>query len=305
MVTIPDYQTVMLPLLNLAADGEEHRLRDAIEELADHFKLTEDERKELLPSGSQATFDNRVGWARTYMKKAGLLESPRRGYFRITDQGIQAAEQKPEMINVKFLEQYPQFLEFKTKSNTKSTMIETDTTVPTEERTPREVMEDAYVTIRSGLLGELLEQIMHSSPSFFERLVVDLLVRMGYGGTRKEAGKAVGGSGDEGIDGIINEDRLGLEVVYIQAKRWQNTVGRPEIQKFVGALHGQNARKGIFITTSGFSNGAIQYAQGLSDKVVLIDGETLANLMIDHGVGVALEEAYEIKRVDSDYFNEA
>ncbi len=305
MVTIPDYQTVMLPLLNLAADGEEHRLRDAIEELADHFKLTEDERKELLPSGSQATFDNRVGWARTYMKKAGLLESPRRGYFLITDQGIQAAEQKPEMINVKFLEQYPQFLEFKTKSNTKSTMIETDTTVPTEERTPREVMEDAYVTIRSGLLGELLEQIMHSSPSFFERLVVDLLVRMGYGGTRKEAGKAVGGSGDEGIDGIINEDRLGLEVVYIQAKRWQNTVGRPEIQKFVGALHGQNARKGIFITTSGFSNGAIQYAQGLSDKVVLIDGETLANLMIDHGVGVALEEAYEIKRVDSDYFNEA
>ncbi len=305
MVTIPDYQTVMLPLLSLAADGEEHRLRDAIEQLADYFNLTEDERKELLPSGSQATFDNRVGWARTYMKKAGLLESPRRGYFRITDQGIQAAEQKPEMINVKFLEQYPQFLEFKTKSNTKSTMIETDTTVPTEERTPREVMEDAYVTIRSGLLGELLEQIMHSSPSFFERLVVDLLVRMGYGGTRKEAGKAVGGSGDEGIDGIINEDRLGLEVVYIQAKRWQNTVGRPEIQKFVGALHGQNARKGIFITTSGFSNGAIQYAQGLSDKVVLIDGETLANLMIDHGVGVALEEAYEIKRVDSDYFNEA
>lgn len=304
-MTIPDYQTVMLPLLNLAADGEEHRLRAAIEELADHFNLTEDERKELLSSGSQATFDNRVGWARTYMKKAGLLQSPRRGFFQITDQGMQALKQKPEMINVKFLEQYPEFLEFKTKSNTKSTVIETDTTVPTEERTPREVMEDAYVTIRSGLLSELLEQIMNSSPSFFERLVVDLLVRMGYGGTRKEAGKAVGGSGDEGIDGIINEDRLGLEVVYIQAKRWQNTVGRPEIQKFVGALHGQNARKGIFITTSGFSNGAIQYAEGLSDKVVLIDGETLANLMIDHGVGVALEEAYEIKRVDSDYFNEA
>ena len=304
-MTIPDYQTVMLPLLNLAADGEEHRLRAAIEELAAHFNLTEDERKELLSSGSQATFDNRVGWARTYMKKAGLLQSPRRGFFQITDQGMQALKQKPEMINVKFLEQYPEFLEFKTKSNTKSTVIETDTTVPTEERTPREVMEDAYVTIRSGLLSELLEQIMNSSPSFFERLVVDLLVRMGYGGTRKEAGKAVGGSGDEGIDGIINEDRLGLEVVYIQAKRWQNTVGRPEIQKFVGALHGQNARKGIFITTSGFSNGAIQYAEGLSDKVVLIDGETLANLMIDHGVGVALEEAYEIKRVDSDYFNEA
>jgi restriction system protein len=234
-----------------------------------------------------------------------LLESPRRGYFRITDRCIRALEQKPKMINVKFLEQYPEFLEFKTKSNTKSTVTEIDTTVPTEERTPREVMDDAYVTIRSGLVGELLDQVMHGSPSFFERLVVDLLVRMGYGGTRKEAGKAVGGSGDEGIDGIINEDRLGLEVVYIQAKRWQNTVGRPEIQKFVGALHGQNARKGIFITTSGFSNEAIQYAEGLSDKVVLIDGEMLANLMIDHGVGVALEEAYEIKRVDSHYFNEA
>jgi restriction system protein len=146
---------------------------------------------------------------------------------------------------------------------------------------------------------------MQGSPSFFERLVVDLLVRMGYGGTRKEAGKAVGGSGDEGIDGIINEDRLGLEVVYIQAKRWQGIVGRPEIQKFVGALHGQNARKGIFITTSGFTNGAVKYAEGLSDKVILVDGEMLVNLMIDHGVGVTLEEAYEIKRVDSDYFNEA
>ena len=218
MVTIPDYQTVMLPLLNLAADGKEHRLRAAIEDLADHFKLTDDERKELLPSGSQAT-DNRVGWARTYLKKAGLLQSPRRGYFKITKQGLQALEQKPEMINVKFLEQYQGFLEFKTKSNTKSTTTETDTTVPTEERTPREVMEDAYVTIRSGLIDELLEQVMHGSPDFFERLVVDLLVRMGYGGTRKEAGKAVGGSGDEGIDEIINEDRLGLEVVYIQAKR--------------------------------------------------------------------------------------
>src|SRR5215216_3098994 len=295
----------MLPLLRFAADKREHSTREAIEELANHFGLTEDERKELLPSGSQATFDNRVGWARTYMKKAGLLESPRRGYFQITDRGVDALEQKPETINVKFLEQYPEFLEFKTKSNTQSTTTEIDTTLPTEERTPREVMEDAYVTIRSGLVGELLEQVMHSSPSFFERLVVDLLVSMGYGGTRKEAGKAVGGSGDEGIDGIINEDRLGLEVVYIQAKRWQTTVGRPEIQKFVGALHGQNASKGIFITTSGFSNGAIQYAQGLSDKVVLIDGETLANLMIDHGVGVALDEAYEIKRVDSDYFSEA
>src|SRR5215203_787139 len=304
-MAIPDYQTVMLPLLNLAADRKEHRFRDAIEELALFFNLTDDERKELLPSGSQATFDNRVGWARTYMKKAGLLESPKRGYFRITDTGMQALSTKPKTINVKFLEQYPEFLEFKTQSNTKSTTAETDTTLPTEDRTPQEVIEDAYVTIRSGLASDLLEQIMRSSPSFFERLVVDVLVNMGYGGTRKEAGKAVGGSGDEGIDGIINEDRLGLEVVYIQAKRWQNTVGRPEIQKFVGALHGKNARKGIFITTSDFTSGAIDYATGLQVKVVLIDGETLANHMIDYGVGVTPEAAYEIKRVDSDYFDEA
>jgi restriction system protein len=242
-MTIPDYQTVMLPLLRFAADGEEHSLREAIEELADHFNLNE-ERKTLLPSGAQATFDNRVGWTCTYMKKAGLLESPRRGYFKITDKGAQALKTNPEVINVKFLGQYPEFLEFKTKTNVKSTTTEPDTTGPTEERTPREVMEDAYATIRTQLASELLERIAHSSPQFFERLVVDLLVKMGYGGTRKAAGEAVGRSGDEGIDGIIKEDRLGLEVVYIQAKRWENTVQRPEIQKFVGALSGQNARKG-------------------------------------------------------------
>jgi restriction system protein len=304
-MTIPDYQTVMLPLLRFAADGQEHSLREAIENLADHFDLSDDERKTLLPSGRQATFDNRVGWARTYMKKAGLLQSPRRGYFQITDAGIQALKDNPEAINVKFLEQYPEFLEFKTKSNAKSTAIKTDTTVPTEERTPREVMEDAYATIRTQLASELLERIAQSSPQFFERLVVDLLVNMGYGGTRKDAGEAVGGSGDEGIDGIIKEDRLGLEVVYIQAKRWENTVQRPEIQKFVGALSGQNARKGVFITTSSFSVGAIDYVTGLQVKVVLIDGETLASHMIDYGVAVAPEASYEIKRVDSDYFDEA
>jgi restriction system protein len=212
----------------------------------------------------------------------------------------------PEAINNKFLEQYPEFQEFKAKSGAKRAKGGNEPGLPAEgeERTPREVMDDAYETIRNGLVGELLEQVMQSSPTFFERLVVDLLVSMGYGGTRRDAGEAVGGSGDEGIDGIIKEDRLGLEVVYIQAKRWQNTVHRPEIQKFVGALHGQNARKGVFITTSEFSKGATEYVAGLQDKVVLIGGERLANLMIDHGVGVALEEAYEIKRVDSDYFGE-
>ncbi len=291
----------MLPLLRFAADGQEHSLREAIESLADHFHLSDDERKALLPSGRQATFDNRVGWARTYMKKAGLLQTPRRGYFTITDSGLRALKTNPDKINVKFLEQYPEFLDFRTKGKA----TQTDVTMPTEERTPREVMEDAYATIRTQLAGELLERIAQSSPQFFERLVVDLLVTMGYGGTRRDAGEAVGGSGDEGIDGIIKEDRLGLEVVYIQAKRWENTVHRPEIQKFVGALSGQNARKGVFMTTSNFSAGAVEYAKGLSVKVVLIDGETLASLMIDHGVGVTPEASYEIKRVDSDYFDEA
>ncbi len=300
-MTIPDYQTVMLPLLRFAADGQEHSLREAIESLSDHFHLSDDERKALLPSGRQATFDNRVGWARTYMKKAGLLQTPRRGYFTITDSGLRALKTNPDKINVKFLEQYPEFLDFRTKGKA----TQTDVTMPTEERTPREVMEDAYATIRTQLAGELLERIAQSSPQFFERLVVDLLVTMGYGGTRRDAGEAVGGSGDEGIDGIIKEDRLGLEVVYIQAKRWENTVHRPEIQKFVGALSGQNARKGVFMTTSNFSAGAVEYAKGLSVKVVLIDGETLASLMIDHGVGVTPEASYEIKRVDSDYFDEA
>ncbi len=307
-MAIPDYQSVMLPLLRYAPDGQEHFVREAIEELADQFHLTDEERKALLPSGRQATFDNRVGWARTYMKKAGLLGSPRRSYFRITDRGLQALKTNPKAINNRFLEQYPEFREFKTRSNTKGLDAEPGaepepTQVP--EQTPREAMENAYDAIRAQLAGELLEQIMSSSPRFFEALVVDLLVKMGYGGTRRDAGEAVGGSGDEGIDGIIKQDRLGLEVVYIQAKRWKDTVQRPEIQKFVGALRGQNARKGVFITTSNYSKGARQFAETLQDKVVLIDGEMLSNLMIDHGVGVTPEAAYEIKRIDSDYFNEA
>jgi restriction system protein len=300
----------MLPLLRLAADKQEHSLRQAIDQLADYFGLSGAERKELLPSGNQATFDNRVGWARTYMKKAGLVESPRRGYFKITDRGVQALEKSPVAINNKFLGQYPEFRQFRERSAPTRATGETKATKqakqpPLEsEQTPLEVIEEAYGTTRGQLANELLEQIMGCSPYFFERLVVDLLVEMGYGGTRKDAGEAVGRRGDEGIDGIIKEDRLGLEVVYIQAKRWKDTVSRPEIQKFVGALHGQNARKGVFLTTSFFSHGAIEYVTNLQDKVVLIDGEMLANLMIDHGVGVALEESYEIKRVDSDYFSE-
>lgn len=302
-MAIPDYQSVMLPLLRLASDGNEHTLREAVEKLAEQFGLTEDERKELLPSGSQFTFANRVGWARTYMNKAALLESTRRGYFRISRRGTDVLAGKPAEINVKFLDQFPEFIEFRTKH--REAAQPSDPAEPESLQTPGELLESAYQKLREDLASELLKTITECSPSFFERLVIDVLVRMGYGGSRKEAGKAIGRSGDEGIDGIISEDRLGLDVIYIQAKRWQATIGRPEIQKFAGALQGHRARKGIFITTSNFSREAEEYVARIDSKIVLIDGEQLAQLMIDHNVGVTPVTTYETKKMDGDYFIEA
>lgn len=299
---IPDYQSIMLPLLKFASDGQEHSLRETIEALADEFNLTDEERSELLPSGQQAIFDNRVGWARTYLKKAGILETTRRGYYRITERGQQILRQKPSRINTAFLRQFPEFVEFQ-----KTTRIRTDEAEDEEvngTQTPEEVIEAAYQKLRQGLAIELLQMIKDRSPAFFERLVIDLLVRMGYGGTRKDAGEAIGRTGDGGIDGIIKEDRLGLDIVYVQAKRWDGVVGRPEIQKFAGALQGQRARKGIFITTSTFSQDALDYVARIDSKIVLIDGNMLAQLMIDHNVGVASVASYELKRIDSDYFTE-
>ncbi len=302
-MSIPDYQSIMLPLLEFAGDKKEHSLRETIEILADVFSLSSEERKHLLPSGRQATFDNRVSWARTYLSKAGLLQATRRGYYRISERGLNVLKQKPEKIDNKFLRQYPEFLAFQAKRSKDE--VSEETINDEQAQTPEEVMEDAYQQVRQDLASELLEIIRDFSPAFFEKLVVDLLVKMGYGGTRKDAGKAIGASGDEGIDGIINEDRLGLDIVYLQAKRWQNTVTRPEIQKFAGALQGQRARKGIFITTSAFSEGAKDYVSRIDSKIVLIDGEMLAQLMIDYNVGVNSIASYELKRIDIDYFTEA
>ena len=302
-MTIPDFQAIMLPLLQYASDGKEHSLRDAITYLADVFNLSDDERKELLSSGQQAVFDNRVGWARTYLKKAGLFISPKRGFFQITDKGKEILSQNPSEINLKFLNQFPEFIEFKTtkKDNDKSE----PEIIETSETTPQESIEFGYQKIRKELELELLNRVKSCSPDFFERLVVDLLVKMGYGGSRRDAGRAIGKSGDGGIDGIIKEDKLGLDIVYVQAKRWDNTVvGRPEIQKFVGALHGQRARKGVFITTSRFSQEAREYVSIIDSKIVLIDGQELAQLMIDHHVGVSTVSIYEIKKIDSDYFTD-
>lgn len=303
-MAIPGYQTIMLPLLEFSGDENEHALRDAVAFLADEFKLTDDERKEFLPSGAQRLFNNRVTWVSTYLRKSGLLESIKRGVFQITQRGKDALAKNPDRIDRKYLEQFPEFLKFTAPKVKPGRTVQPKRILPND-KNPEEVLESAFQEIRDSLASELIDTIKTISAEFFERLVVDLLIQMGYGGSRKEAGMALGRSGDEGIDGIISEDKLGLDVIYIQAKKWEDTtVGRPEIQKFAGALLGRKARKGVFITTSVFSKGALDYAAGLESKIILIDGQRLAELMIDHGVGVNTVNSYDIKNIDSDYFAE-
>ncbi|MEB3192162.1 MAG: restriction endonuclease [Snowella sp.] len=300
---IPDFQSIMLPFLKFASDEKQHSLQECMEYLCNYFDLTEDEQKELLPSGKQTIFSNRVGWSRTHLKKAGLLEYPSRAIFKITSRGLDLLKTKPDKITIALLKQYPEFLEFIGGTNTLS--IKSDNIIETVEnngQTPEEALEYSYQKIRENLASEIIDKIKSCSPTFFERLVVELLVKMGYGGSIKEAGKAVGKTGDEGIDGIIKEDRLGLDTIYIQAKRWENVVGRPEIQKFVGALAGQGAKKGIFITTSRFSEQAKSYSPKNDIKLVMIDGEELAQYMIDFDLGVSTVSEYKVKKMDSDYF---
>lgn len=297
----------MLPLLNQVADKKQYLLKELILVLGQHFKLTEEELNELLPSGSALLFANRVGWARTYLKKAGLLDSPQRGYLVITDRGLKVLAKKPEKIDNNLLKQFPEFLEFQNLKREGTESIAIDQSNSNDKETPEETIEVAYQNIRQSLAQELLDTVQKMSPSFFERLVVELLVKMGYGGSIKDAGKAVGKTGDEGIDGTIKEDKLGLDIIYIQAKRWkaENVVGRPELHKFVGALAGQGAKKGIFITTSSFTKDALGYTPRNETKIVLIGGVQLAQLMIDYNLGVSVQRTYEVKRLDNDYFEEA
>ncbi|HTN64780.1 MAG TPA: restriction endonuclease [Burkholderiaceae bacterium] len=302
-MAIPDYQTCMLPFLRFLGDGKEHSLREAEDALAASFNLSASERAELLPSGQQAIFRNRIGWARTYLKKAGLLDSPKRAIFNITERGREVLVRNPSRIDVKYLEQWPEFITFRDASKPKSEQVQAaDLSMVTT--TPEEAIELAYQGLREQLAQELLARILSCSPTFFEQLVVELLVKMGYGGSRRDAGERIGQTGDGGIDGIIKEDRLGLDTIFIQAKRWQGSVGRPEIQKFVGALQGQRAKKGVFITTSAYTADAADYASRIDTKVVLIDGVRLAGLMIDFDVGVSMSASYVVKRIDSDYFEE-
>lgn len=305
---IPDYQTLMLPLLRLISDGNEHLLHDAVQKLADEFKLTEEEKRLLLPSGVSTIIGSRVGWAKTYLSKAKLLELSGRGRLKIAPRGVTALKNSPPKIDVQFLRQFPEFLEFQAPKKDRERLdskptFNSEPAITTE--TPEEALEAAYQQLRADLESEVLERVKASSPDFFERLVVDVLLKMGYGGSREDAGKAVGGSGDDGIDGIIKEDRLGLDVIYIQAKKWADKVGRPEIQKFAGALQGHRARKGVFITTSDFSKEAIEYAERIESKIVLLNGSQLAKLMIDWNVGVSTANSYDIKKIDSDYFDES
>ena len=300
---IPDFQSVMRPVLESVGDGSPVSLTDVREQVADSFDLTDVERNERLPSGRQTVINNRVGWARTYLNKAGLLQIPERGMVQITERGTEALTHGPERITVRWLKQYPEFERFHNPApEGRPAEPQDDTSEPGT--TPDEQLAEAHQSLRDALADELLTQVRQSSPRFFEQLVVDLMLAMGYGGSRQEAGNATRATNDDGIDGTIKEDKLGLDVIYLQAKRWTNTVHRPEIDKFIGALTRQGARKGVFITTSDFSPGARDAAIGLNMAVVLIDGRELAQLMVENNLGVSVRQIYEVKQLDSDYFSE-
>lgn len=304
-MAIPDFQSFMLPILVFAGDSKEHSLAEARDVLARQFNLTDEERNELLPSGRQRRFDNRVAWAKVYLEQAGLLSSSRRAHFSITDQGAQLFTEQPLRIDIPMLERYEEFRNFRSAArkpgiNNESGAIEGSQAVAT----PDELLDQAYQNIRAEVVSDLLSRVKGNTPRFFENLVVELLLKMGYGRNQDDAARVKGGPGDEGIDGIISEDRLGLERIYIQAKRWEGIVGRPEIQKFVGALHGKRAKKGVFITTGVFSNDAKEYVSHIDPRVVLIDGRELAEYMLDFNLGVTTRATYELKRIDSDYFTE-
>ncbi len=301
-MTIPDFQSIMLPLLKFIGDGQEHNNHEIADALALQLGLTDEDREEMLPSGNQTRFGNRTAWAKTHLNMAGLLESTGRGRCRITDRGLSVLRDDPPNISIKFLKQLQGYLEHRRGS---TPVGDHDPEDGEACQTPREVLETSYQDLRRELAQELLEQIMSCSPRFFENLVLDLLVAMGYGGSWKDAVQAVGRSGDGGIDGIIKEDKLGLDVVYIQAKRWEGNVGRPVVQAFAGSLMGQNARKGVLIITSQFSKEAKEYVTALPQtKIVLIDGYELAQLMIDHDIGVTKVASYDVKKTDLDYFGE-
>jgi restriction system protein len=301
-MAIPDFQTLMLPTLKALGDSNEHLFKDVVEVLAVEFNLTQEELSEMLPSRRARTFYNRVAWAKFYLKKAGLVAQTKRSYLSITRLGLETIKSELNYINIKFLEQFPDYIKSK-ESDPAEGLDQPQPSDLVVKNTPEEVLEENYTKLNSALAIDLLDIVKSSSPTFFERLVVNLLVSMGYGGTLANAARVTKRSGDEGIDGVIDEDRLGLDSIYIQAKRWEGVVGRPDIQKFVGALSGQRATKGVFITTSDFTKEALEFVKNNNHyKVVLINGFTLAKLMIENNVGVSVATTYEVKSIDSDFF---
>jgi restriction system protein len=302
-VTMPNYEACMLPLLKALADGEVHSTRSVASQIEDHFNLSEEERERMLPSGTTRYIINRIGWAKTYLKNAGLLINPSRGQIQITDAGRALLATNPTALTGKDLEAYPSFVEF-TERNRPAGVVQPpiDRPTPQPEITPDEAMEAAHTEIREALASELLEQVRAASPTFFERLVLDLLIAMGYGGGLADASSHVGRSGDGGIDGIINEDKLGLDMICVQAKRWAHSVGRPELQGFSGSMEAHRAKKGVMITTSTFTREARDFVDRVERKIVLIDGQQLAQLMIEFNVGVATARTFTVKKIDTDYF---
>jgi restriction system protein len=297
----------MRPILVQLQAGHERPIRDVRAAIAAEFDLTADELAEELPSGRAKTFDNRVGWATTHLYRTGLLSRPQRSVYRITERGQQVLAANPDLVDLRVLSQFPELAEFRAARKP----ADDDDNAPApgldavvaETTTPQELIAGAYRDLRAALVAELLDSISDQDPAFFEVLVLDVLQAMGYGGSRDDAAARLGQSGDGGVDGVIREDRLGLDQIYVQAKRWTNPVGRPEIQKFFGALHGQRATKGVFITTSTFTRDARDYANDVTPRVILIDGRELAGLMIDTGVGVTVTGTYTLARIDSDYFD--
>lgn len=300
---IPEFDAIKAPALQFFhADGEAHKMAEVFKTLAVHFQLSEAEQEELLPSGGQRRWHNRANWACYDLYRAGLIERIKKGVYKITVAGQQVAEQKPLLINRDFLMQFPSFAQWMQATNTKEPSKGGEKDIAVLQQTPIEIIAAAHQVLNASVKKELLELVAKMDPYRFEQLVLDLLVAMGYGGSREEAAQVTKASNDEGIDGIINEDRLGLDVIYLQAKRWQKPVGRPELQSFVGALAGKQAHKGVFLTTSVFTDNAISFAKMVPQKIVLISGERLADLMVQHNIGTSRSHYFEIKQVDSDYF---
>jgi restriction system protein len=305
-MAIPDYQSLMNPVLSLMADKQTRSAKEVVAVISVHLHWTDKDMEELLPSGSQTVAHSRINWAITYLKKAGLLESPRRSQVCITEEGSRVAALQDVKVDNRFLRSYPEFVAFYNRSGSKGSNDKQTTPIEQNqsELSPEEQLDSAALSLQQSLADDLLDKLKTVSPAFFERIVVDLLVAMGYGGSVKDAGKSVGKSGDGGIDGIIKEDKLGLDTIYIQAKRWEANVGRPEVQKFAGALQGVRARKGVFITTSSYSSDALDFVRNIDSKIVLIDGAELSRLMIEYGVGVSVQRVVKVMRLDGDYFEE-